>query len=301
MLVRSIESIFPPKPMLQRTNQIPPFSILIFQIFSHRKSARSIVSSHLQCHCNYCIPRHHLREHSSSPSILNLTMRTSFLLSLLSILLVSIQTNATSHTFSLASSSSSFLKIPRGGANNNSRLNRRRRPGNYDSFLGWREALADAKASLTSFTERKTFFSTQLMPKSDADAEWAAFLKGWLLVSLPIPLPLMFVALVAYSTLMSFSLWDDSIKRKYIIGLYHGVLVFAVLLREMEEKIEEITHPRQVMILLNVAISLFLGKVGKFKPTKFLMDTTTFGVLFYILYQYFDTSSTGNTVGSWYR
>eukprot|EP00526_Cylindrotheca_closterium_P024146 CAMPEP_0113610746 /NCGR_PEP_ID=MMETSP0017_2-20120614/5190_1 /TAXON_ID=2856 /ORGANISM="Cylindrotheca closterium" /LENGTH=199 /DNA_ID=CAMNT_0000519653 /DNA_START=105 /DNA_END=704 /DNA_ORIENTATION=+ /assembly_acc=CAM_ASM_000147 len=194
------------------------------------------------------------------------------------------------------------FEIPRGGSNKRGVVPRRRGGRtNYNSFLGWREKVQDMGDSLTEFTERKTFFSTQLMPKSEADAEWAAFLKGWLLVALPIPLPLMFVALVAYSTLMSFSLWDDPIKRKFIIGLYHGVLVFAVLLREMEEKIEEITHPRQVMILLNVATNLFLGKTGKFKPTKFVMDTSIFGTLFYILYQYFDTSSTGASVGRWYR
>lgn len=189
--------------------------------------------------------------------------------------------------------------IPRGGASGVKNGKKRRK---YSSFLGWRERVEDTKDSLESFTERKTFFSRELMPQSEQDAEWAAFLKGWLLVSLPIPLPLMFVALVAYSTLMSFSQWDDSIKRKFIIGLYHGVLVFAVLLREMDEKIDAITRPRQLLILINIATNLFLGKTGRFKATKFLMDTSIFGTLFYILYQYFDTPNFGDTSGkSWYR
>ncbi|CAJ1954881.1 unnamed protein product [Cylindrotheca closterium] len=242
---------------------------------------------------------------------------TSSLLGLLSILILSFSTTTTA-TLSHSDSSSGLvsspkatiavsqslvvpstvLEIPRGG---NKRVVPRRKRSSVKSFLGWRERVQEIGDSLTEFTERKTFFSTQLMPKSEADAEWAAFLKGWLLVALPIPLPLMFVALIAYSTLMSFSLWEDPIKRKFIIGLYHGVLVFAVVLREMEEKIEEITHPRQVMILLNVATNLFLGKTGRFKATKFLMDSSTFSTLFYILYQYFDTSSTGTSVGGWYR
>eukprot|EP00980_Cylindrotheca_fusiformis_P006194 scaffold1325_cov95-Cylindrotheca_fusiformis.AAC.5 len=197
------------------------------------------------------------------------------------------------------------LGIPRGGGSRNgdNKNGKKLRKGSPPrSFLGWREKVGSMIEGVEDFTERKTFFSRELMPQSEPDAEWAAFLKGWLLVSLPIPLPLMFVALVAYSTLMSFSQWDDAIKRKFIIGLYHGVLVFAVLLQELHEKVDAVTRPRQMLILINVATNLFLGKTGRFKATKFLMDSSTFGTLFYILYQYFDTPNFGDTAGkSWYR
>jgi hypothetical protein len=213
------------------------------------------------------------------------------------------------HPFATSQQHSMVQAVPRGGYGGGNgggnggkgNMRRRRRSSDY-SFLGWREKVTDLKGSVEAFTERKTFFSRELMPQSGQDAEWAAFLKAWLLVSLPIPLPLMFLALVAYSTLMSFSLWDESIKRKFIIGLYHGVLVFAVLLREMDEKIEAITRPRQFLILMNVATNLFFGKTGRYKATKLIMDSSIFGTLFYILYQYFETPSLGDAAGKpWYR
>jgi hypothetical protein len=215
------------------------------------------------------------------------------------------------HPFATTQQHSMVHAVSRGGygggnggnGGNGAKGNMRRRRRSSDcSFLGWREKVTELKESMEVFTERKTFFSRELMPQSGQDAEWAAFLKAWLLVSLPIPLPLMFLALVAYSTLMSFSQWDESIKRKFIIGLYHGVLVFAVLLREMNENIEAITRPRQLLILVNVATNLFFGKTGRYKATKFIMDSSIFGTLFYILYQYFDTPSLGDTAGkAWYR
>lgn len=237
-------------------------------------------------------------------------MRTTFPLYFLSLSLLHLLLSCSANAISTHSSGipnigknpSKFrspLDIPRGGTGSNAQ--RRRRPNDYQSFLGWREKLEELGDNITAFIERKTFFSRELMPRSEADSEWAAFLKGWLLVVLPIPQPLMFLALVAYSTTMSMSLWDDEIKRKYIVGLYHGVFVSAVLLHELHEKIEAIAHPRQLMILCNVATNLFLGKMGRFKPTKFLMDTSTFGTLFYILYQYFDTPAGESSAVKWYR
>jgi hypothetical protein len=243
----------------------------------------------------------------TSTATMNQLLSSCLLLSLLLFI-----NGSSAHPFVTRQQHSMVQAVPRGGyggggnggigGKGKGKGYMRRRGAPEYSFLGWREKVTDLKESIEEFTERKTFFSRELMPQSGQDAEWAAFLKAWLLVSLPIPLPLMFLALVAYSTLMSFSQWDDAIKRKFIIGLYHGVLVFAVLLREMNDNIDAITHPRQLLILINVATNLFFGKTGRYKATKFIMDSSIFGTLFYILYQYFDTPSLGDTTGKrWYR
>jgi hypothetical protein len=187
--------------------------------------------------------------------------------------------------------------VPRGGA---TRSNVRVRSRNR-SFLGWREKTAIAKESIIEFTTDRTYFSRDLMPQSMEDAEWAAFLKGWLLIALPIPLPLLFVALAADSTLLHFSTWDDAIKHKYVVGLYHGIFCFAVVLKEMADMEDIFNRPRNVLILLNIATNLFLGKIGRYKATKNVMDVGTFGTLFHILYSHFQTPLLGDAPGRrWY-
>lgn len=177
-------------------------------------------------------------------------------------------------------------RIPRGGAGNAVAYRRRK----SRSSLDLKEKMTSFQKAIEVFTDR-TYFSKDLMPQSCADSEWAAFVKGWLLIALPIPLPIVFICLFFDSFMLSFSKWDDAIKRKYIIGLYHGVLVFSVVLRELDDKIDFITRPRNVLILFNLATNLFLGKNGRSRMTKKLMDSATYATLFYILYVYFETPS----------
>ena len=136
--------------------------------------------------------------------------------------------------------------IPRGGASSSKAVSSRSKK-KKGSRLNLKERMSDLKSTVEKFTDR-TYFSRDLMPQSAEDSEWAAFMKGWLLIALPIPLPLVFVVLILDSTMLSFSMWDESIKRKYIIGLYHGALVFSVLLRELDDKVDFVSRPRLSLI-----------------------------------------------------
>lgn len=217
-------------------------------------------------------------------------MRSFLCLLFLLLGLLSTVTEAAHHLENDSKSVRVVLQIPRGGAGRG-RNNLLQASSSSNS---WGETTQKIRDTLENFAEH-TYYSKELMPQSVMDAEWAAYLKGWLFVSLPLPLEILFFALVLDSTMMHFSQWDDDIKRKYVLGLYHGVLAFSVILKELSETADS---ARNVMIGSNLAIHLLLGKIGCFKATKWTMDTITFGTLFYILYNYFDstTSQTGSTL-----
>jgi hypothetical protein len=130
-----------------------------------------------------------------------------------------------------------------------------------------------------------TFYSEASIPKSPGDAEWLGFINGWLLVTLPIPLPLLLSALVLNTLILLLSKWNATIKNKYLIGLYHGVTVVSVMLRELE--LLDKGQPRIALMGANLGASLFLGQAGGYILTKRFMDLLTFGTLFYILVNYF--------------
>lgn len=130
-----------------------------------------------------------------------------------------------------------------------------------------------------------TFYSEASVPKSPGDAEWLGFISGWLLVTLPIPLPLLLSALVLNTLILLMSKWNSTIKNKYLIGLYHGVTVVSVMLRELE--LMEQGQPRIALMGANLGANLFLGQAGGYIITKRFMDLLTFGTLFYILINYF--------------
>ena len=81
------------------------------------------------------------------------------------------------------------------------------------------------------------------------------------------------------------SKWNSTIKNKYLIGLYHGVTVVSVMLRELE--LMEQGQPRIALMGANLGANLFLGQAGGYIITKRFMDLLTFGTLFYILINYF--------------
>jgi hypothetical protein len=130
-----------------------------------------------------------------------------------------------------------------------------------------------------------TYYSLQNKPGSIKDSEWRGFLNGWLLVTLPLPVPFIALALIANTLVLLLSKWDDQTKNRFLIGLCHGALALVVIVREFEYLQDHPARPR--LLGLNLLVQLFLGQAGGYQITKRLMDLAIFGTLFYILLHYF--------------
>jgi hypothetical protein len=135
-----------------------------------------------------------------------------------------------------------------------------------------------------------TLYSKEHQPQSIGHAEWKGFLSGWMLVVLPIPLPILMVAIVLNTILLLKSKWNSIIKRNYLIGFSHGIMVLVILLRELESKKtrqSEGVSARVALTGLNLATSLLFGNAGGYLITKRFMDIAISVTLVYILLHYF--------------
>lgn len=136
----------------------------------------------------------------------------------------------------------------------------------------------------------RTLYSKENQPESNGHAEWNGFLSGWLLVALPVPLPILVSALSMNALVLVGSKWTDAIKNKYLIGLSHGSMVLLVLLRTLEANTgpnyEGIVSPRVALIGLNLATNLLFGHAGSYSITKLLMDFSISTTLLYLLFHY---------------
>lgn len=133
----------------------------------------------------------------------------------------------------------------------------------------------------------RSHFSKRTEPETEGQAEWIGFLNGWMMVALPIPLPLLVAALALNGGVLLFSQWKEAIKNKYLIGLSHGALVLVVLLREWEAATSKLMFPRVVAMSINLATTLFFGHSGSNIRTKIVMNLAIYTTMLYILARYF--------------
>lgn len=167
-------------------------------------------------------------------------------------------------------------------------------------------SLVELRKQIPPLTEKfieNTLYSKANQPESYRQAEWMGFLGGWLLVSLPVPSPILVSVLVLNTLILLGSKWDDTIKNNYMFGFSHGVLVLVVLLRELEAKLTTSTNsitnntppggggsgisPRVAMMGLNLATSFLFGRAGSSVIAKRLMNTAAGTTLLYIIIHYF--------------
>ena len=154
-------------------------------------------------------------------------------------------------------------------------------------------SLTELKSKTSPLAEKfieNTLYSKENQPESDGQAEWTGFLSGWMLVALPVPLPILVSVLIMNTLILMGSKWDNRVKNKCLIGFAHSVTVLFVLLRELESQISSIqpkVSPRVALMGLNVATTLLFGRAGTYVITKRLMDTAIWATLLYVVIHYF--------------